>query len=242
MITEIFPPNIDEQEVTKFKFFTVLELNNGYYQIPISEDSRKYTAFVTPDGMYEFKRMPFGLKSPPAVFQRLMALIRENTRDNDIVHYMDDILVGSNELSEMLEKLKRVFEVFRKFNLTINVNKCEFMKQSAEFLGHQIHGGGMYPGKAKANAIVEFATPTNIREVRQFLELRGYSPKFDAGYAFISEPLRQLLRKDMKFQWEKEQINTFNMLKEKLTTNPVVVGYMSFNCCWDSWCTITKRV
>lgn len=230
MVKEIFPtPNIEErlQEVLKFKIFTVLDLNSGYYQILIEESCRKYTAFVTPDGLYEFKRMPFGLKNAPAVFQRLMALIREKAEKGDVIHYMDDIVIGADSVDDMFQKIKRVFGVLRELNLTINIRKCSFVKESVEFLGHKIHPAGMSPGRVKTAAILEFATPKSITEVRQFLGLSGYFRKFVPGYALISQPLRFLLRKDVKFYWHDEQETALQQLKTYLTTSPVLVGYIS---------------
>lgn len=129
MSKQIFPmANIEErlQNAKRYKIFSVLDLNSGFYQIPIAPDCRKYTAFVTTDGIYEFKRMPFGLKNTSMVFQRLMAKVKEKTVPDDMMHYIYDILIDSQTVEEMFEKLQRVFTALRTSGLTLNTRKCSF--------------------------------------------------------------------------------------------------------------------
>nr|XP_041633350.1 uncharacterized protein LOC121503198 [Drosophila kikkawai] len=121
-----FPvPNIEErlQQAKRFRYFSSLDLNSGYYQIEMEPESRKFTAFITTDGMYEFKRLPFGLKNAPVVFNRLMAELQRRVQKGDMMHYMDDILIGSTTFDEMYEKLERVLRVLRECGLTLNVDK-----------------------------------------------------------------------------------------------------------------------
>uniref|UniRef100_A0A034WRX5 RNA-directed DNA polymerase n=1 Tax=Bactrocera dorsalis TaxID=27457 RepID=A0A034WRX5_BACDO len=227
-IKEVYPtPNIEERlsEAMRYKSFSVLDLNSGYYQVPIEEGCRKYTAFITTKGLFEFKRMPFGLRNAPAVFQRLMQNIKDRTRPGDMIHYMDDILVGSNNVTEMYEKLKRVFKALSELNLTLNIKKCEFMKQTIEFLGHKLHSGGISPGTVKTIAVNCFTTPKSITDVRRFLGLSGYFRRFVPGYSIISEPLRLLLRKNQQFQWSEKQEEAFLALKTALTSKPLMTGY-----------------
>ncbi|BFF91641.1 uncharacterized protein DMAD_09873 [Drosophila madeirensis] len=225
---ENFPvPNIEErlQEAKRFKYFSSLDLNSGYYQIEVAPESRKYTAFITTDGLYEFKRLPFGLKTAPAVFNRLMAELQKRVQKGDMIHYMDDILIGSQTFDEMYEKLQRILQVLQECGLTLNLDKCELYKQSITFLGHKIHADGISPGEVKTNAIALFSPPSNVTEVRQFLGLSGYFRKFVAGYAIISDPLRALLRKDQTFKWEQPQQDAFEELKRRLISKPVVTSY-----------------
>lgn len=169
--------------------------------------------------------MPFGLKNAPVAFQRLMAKLKNSTEPGDMIHYMDDILVGAETKLEMLEKLKRVFEVLREFKLTLNPRKCGFFKRTVTFLGHQLTQDGLKPGIAKTSAIVNFKTPVNISDVRRFLGLSGYFRKFVPAYAVISEPLRKLLRKDEPFNWGESQDSAFQELKNALITEPVLTSY-----------------
>ena len=127
----------------------ILDLNSGYYQITVAPGSQKYTAFITPDGLYEFKRMPFGLKNSPNVFHRLMLKIKEQVHEDDLIIYMDDILIGSQTFEKMLEKLSRVLTALRNAGLTLNIRKCEFMKSTITFLGHELTADGIYLVKSK---------------------------------------------------------------------------------------------
>ncbi|XP_043062696.1 uncharacterized protein LOC122319447 [Drosophila yakuba] len=123
---ENFPvPNIEErlQEAKRFAYFSSLGLNSGYYQIEMEPESRKFTAFITTDGLFEFKRLPFGLKNAPAAFNRLMAELQKRVKKGDMIHYMDDILIGSQTFDEMYEKLERVLQVLRDCGLTLNLGK-----------------------------------------------------------------------------------------------------------------------
>jgi len=160
---------------------------------------RKLTAFITTDGLYEFKRLPCGLKIAPAVFNRLMAELQKKVQKGDMIHYMDDILIGNQTFDEMYERLERILKVLKECGLTLNLDKCELYKQSITFLGHQIHVEGISPGEIKTNAIRIFPKPANVTDVRKFLGLIGYFRKFVAGYAIISAPLRILLREDQAF-------------------------------------------
>ncbi|XP_062121981.1 uncharacterized protein LOC133835860 [Drosophila sulfurigaster albostrigata] len=165
--TENFPmPHIEEklQEAKRHKWFSSLDLNTGYYQVEIAPSSRKYTAFITTDGLYEFKRLPFGLKNAPAVFNRLMAELQKRVQKDDIIYNMDDILIDSQTCEEMYEKLERILLVLRECGLTLNLNKCELFKKSINFLGHKIHEDGISPGEIKTNAIAMFPSPKNITD------------------------------------------------------------------------------
>lgn len=128
-------PNIEEtlQEIANFKYYTTLDLNSGYYQVPIAPESQKYTAFITTEGLYNFKCMPFGLKNAPAVFQRLMAKIKDRVKPTGMIHYMDDILVGSHTIDEMCGKIKRVFQAMRELNLTLNIKNANSSKLKLNF-------------------------------------------------------------------------------------------------------------
>jgi len=130
---ENFPvPNIEErlQEAKQFKYFSSLDLIGGYYQIDVAPESRKYTAFITTDGLFEFKRIPSGMKNAPSIFNRLMAKIQMRVKKADMSHYMDDIIVGSHSFDEMHEKLERILEVLQSCGLKLKLlNVCFTSKQ-----------------------------------------------------------------------------------------------------------------
>jgi len=116
-----------------------------------------------------------------------MAELQRRVQKGDTMHYMDDILIGSQTFDEMYEKVERIQKDLKECGLTLNLDKCELYKQSITFLGHQIHAEGISPGEIKTNAIRMFPNPANVTEVRKF-----------AGYAIISAPLRILIKPEVQ--------------------------------------------
>lgn len=226
-IKDRFPmPNIEEnlQRLAGNRFFTVLDLASGYYQIPVCETSRKYTSFVTPDGQFEFNRMPFGLSNAPAVFQRLMNRFSQEL-NNVITPYLDDIILPSRTIEEGIALLRKVLLKLREYGLTLKLSKCKFLCEKVDYLGHEISFAGIQPGVGKILCVEKFPTPTNVHEVRQFIGLCSYFRKFVEKFAIIAEPLTRLTRKNENFSWADEQKSAFESLKQKLCSRDVLVLY-----------------
>lgn len=217
-------PNIEDHiaRLKGFKYFCVLDMTQGYYQIPVSENSIEKTAFVTTDGQYEFLRMPFGVCNAPATFQRLLNRVLGNLRHDKVVNYLDDILILCNSVEEGLELLKTVLELFQKANLKLNLKKCQFFESSIEYLGYEINEFGIKPGERKIHAVSHFPTPKNIHEVRQFLGLCSYFRKFIKNHALIVLPISQLLKKGVPWTWGENQQDAFQKIKQLLTSRPIL--------------------
>ncbi|XP_075990295.1 uncharacterized protein LOC142985939 [Anticarsia gemmatalis] len=227
-VKDRFPlPLIDDQisNLSGNNFFTTLDLASGYYQIPMDEGSQHLTGLITPDGHYEFKRMPFGLSNAPAVFQRMINKILGNRRFEYALAYLDDVLIPAKDVEEMFLRLEDVLKLFRQYGLTLKLAKCRFFDTTVNYLGYDISSKGIQPSEAKILAVKEFPIPRNIHEVRQFLGLTGYFRKFIQGYGEIARPLSSLLRKDAVWQWADVQNSAFSLLKEKLTSRPVLALY-----------------
>lgn len=227
-VKDRFPlPMIDDQvsNLSGNSFFTTLDMASGYYQVPMSKDSQHLTGFVTPDGHYEFKRMPFGLANAPAVFQRMINKILGDKRFKYALAYLDDVLIPSKDIEEMFERLEEVLQLFRQYGLTLKLSKCRFFDTKVEYLGYEVSSDGIQPGKEKLRAVEEFPTPRNVHEVRQFLGLTGYYRKFIQGYGESARPLTHLLKKDSVWKWTEEQNNAFIVLKNKLVCRPVLALY-----------------
>lgn len=131
-------PNIDNilDKLGKAQYLSTLDLAKGYHQILMSEKDIEKTAFITPSGLYEFLRMPFGLKEAPATFQRLMNKILREHINKMCILYLDDILIFSTTLEEHEQSLSKIFNILKEHNLKIQADKCSFLKQDTEFLGH----------------------------------------------------------------------------------------------------------
>lgn len=225
---DCFPlPLIDDQltNLSGNSFFTTLDLASGYYQVPMAKESRRFTGFVTPDGHYEFKRMPFGLANAPAVFQRAINRMLGSKRFESALAYLDDILVPSVDLEQGLQRLEDVLKLLRENNFTLKLSKCRFFDDTINYLGYEISAVGIRPNENKILAVKEFPVPKNIHEVRQFLGLTSYFRRFVRGYGEIARPLTNLLKKDVPFQWEAPQSQAFTNLKNKLIERPILSLY-----------------
>lgn len=159
------------------KFFTVVDMCSGYYQLEVGESSRKYTAFAANEGQYQFKRMPFGLVNAPAAFNRAMRKLRNILPPGDIEIYMDDVLVPSKTEEEGVEKLRRLFEAIGKMGLTMKMKKCKLQKK-IDFVGFEVSEDGIAPGRKNTEAIMQYARPETVKEVRQFLGLCNFFRRF----------------------------------------------------------------
>lgn len=227
-VKEKFPmPLIDDQidSLSGQVFFTSLDLASGYHQVPVAEDSKHLTAFVTPDGHYEYNRMPFGLTNAPAVFQRLILKLLKKHQIPGVLAYMDDIIIASKSISEGTSRLRQVLELLREANLTLNLNKCNFFRTTIQYLGFEITSEGVRPGPDKIKAVVNFKTPSNVHEVRQFIGLCSFFRRFVQGFATIARPLTSLTKASTPWVWGENQEQAFRQLKEILTTRPVLAIY-----------------
>lgn len=207
------------------KLFTSLDLASGYYQIPIDEDSRLKTAFVTPDGQYEYNRMPFGLVNAPSVFQRTINKILAEAKIKYALVYMDDILIPSKDIDEGLLRLKEVLDLLRKGGLTLKMSKCNFFYENIDFLGFEVSASGIRPGSKKSEAVSKFPSPRNQHELRQFLGLSGFFRRFIKDYALIAAPLSELLKKDREWIWRDVEEKSFSRIKNLLVERPVLSLY-----------------
>ena len=203
--------------------YTSLDLLSGYWQVPMASASREITAFSTPNGHYEFCRMPFGLKSAPITFQRLMNTLFAPLMGKHVYAYLDDLIVFSKNVAEHITSLDLVMQKLRTAGLKVKLSKCSFLKQSITFLGHVVDRDGIHTMRDKVKAVQEFPTPKSVENVRSFLGLCGYYRCFVKGFASIASPLNTLLRKDVPFHWGAAQEKSFDALKMALTNAPILV-------------------
>ena len=186
--------------------------------------AQEKTAFVTHQGLHEFRVMPFGLTDAPAVFQRLMQQVVKPLNPApgpDFVSvYLDDILVFSPTLKEHLTHLQTVIHRMKDVGLKLKPSKCKFAQCELEYLGHIVSRDGLKTNPRPIAAVQDFPTPQSVHDVRRFLGLASYYRKVICNFARIARPLHQLTRKGAKFVWAGDCKEAFRELKKKLTTAP----------------------
>lgn len=229
-IREHYPlPRIEDQldMLAGSSLFITLDMYSGYYQIPIAENSRDKTAFVTPDGQYEYNRMPFGLVNAPSVFQRTVNKILQKSQAKYALIFMDDVLIPACSFEEGITRLEEVLKLLREGGLTLKMSKCNFFFNKIDYLGFEVSEFGIRPGSSKIEAVSKFPVPKNIHEVRRFLGLASFFRRFVRGFATIARPLTGLLKKEQVWKWSKEESDAFEELKKCLIERPVLALYRS---------------
>lgn len=220
-------PRIEDllDQLSGQSIFTTLDLASGYHQIALTEESIEKTAFVTPDGQYEYTRMPFGLANAPAVFQRLIHKVLNKAKIKHSIVYMDDILIPARTFCEGLFRLEEVLTALQESGLTLKMEKCNFFKETIDFLGFEISQGEIKPGVQKIQAVAQFVTPANQHDVRRFLGLTSFFRRFVRDFATIARPLTDLLRKNTPWKWGDDEAQAYENLKQTLIQRPVLALY-----------------
>eukprot|EP00794_Sanderia_malayensis_P018581 gene18581-biopygen15656 len=217
-------PRIDEtlDALGNAKVFTTIDLQSGFWQIPMKQEDREKTAFATHNGHYSFNVMPFGLANAPATFQRLMDLVLSGLHWTHCLVYLDDVIVFAPTVEEHLKRLDVVLDRIEKAGLTLKPAKCQWLRRSVKFLGHIVSEEGVTVDPAKVSSVKNFPIPQNKTDVRSFLGLTGYYRRFIADYASRSKPLVDLTKKKRLFQWTKDADDVFQELKDCLISAPVL--------------------
>ena len=205
------------------KRFSKLDAKNGYWQIPLEEESQLLTTFSTPFGRYCFARMPFGVKSAQEVFQKRMYQSFGDLPGIEID--IDDILVWGASEEEHNSHLQAVLKRCKDIGLTLNKDKCRFNVPEVTYLGHTISADGVAPDKEKVRAISEMPPPDDKKGVERLLGVVNYVRKFIPDMATVTKPIRDLLRKDVQFNWSFEHDEAFKKLKGLLSAAPVLAFY-----------------
>lgn len=225
LIPDRFPlPRIEDifDNLGKSKFFSIMDLQSGFHQIPLAQNSRKYTAFSTNGGMYQWKVLPFGLSVAPGSFSRMMALAFSGLSPERCFTYMDDLIVMGFSEKHHLQNLRRVFETCRKCCLKLNPEKCQFFKTEVSFLGHICTDEGLKADPKKIAVMQRYPRPNDKESVKRFVAFANYYRRFVENFAKITKPLTNLTKKRVEFQWTEECENAFQLLKRKLIESPIL--------------------
>ena len=224
-INDAFPLPLIQDLIDSFTgctYFSVLDLTQAYWQVKVKNEDVQKTAFITSSGLYEFKRMPFGLSSAPATLQRYLQKVFEKHLFKSLVIYLDDILVFSKSFEEHLNHLEQVFEILSEYNLRLKKSKCNFATNQIKYLGFVISGDGISTDPEKIQAVEGFPRPTNVKGIRSFIGLCSFYRRFVKNFSNIAKPMTELLKKDKRFEWNERCEKAFNELKDALMCEPVL--------------------
>lgn len=217
-------------EVSKFhrqlsgaKHFTKLDLKSAFHHIELDEESRDITTFMTPRGLMRFTRLLFGVNTAPEIFQREMERLFRSCEG--IIIFIDDILIFAKTIEELSARVRDAERVIALNNLTLNNDKCKYSLSEVEFLGMKINGDGFRPGEDKIEAIKNFKTPESISEVRSFLGLVTHLGQYLKDLATVSEPLRDLTKKNIEWKWEEQEEKAFRELQRMIVNDIVQHGF-----------------
>lgn len=225
IVDDKFPlPNITDilDSLSGSIYFTHLDLYQGYFQVKLSPDSRKYTAFSTSSGQYQLKRLPMGLKTSCSNFSRVMSIAMSGLTYDKCFVYLDDLIIFGRNLNSHNKNLIDVLERLRKVNLKLNPSKCQFLKKEILYLGHLVSADGVLPDPEKTIVLQNYPVPKNVDEVKRFVAFCNYYRKFVPAFADITLPLNRLCRKNIIFDWTVECQKSFDALKQKLISPPIL--------------------
>ncbi|XP_058816579.1 uncharacterized protein LOC131679847 [Topomyia yanbarensis] len=207
----------------KAKYYSVVDLKDAYFQIPLKEESRDYTAFRTPQGLFRFKVCPFGLTNAPFTMCRLMDRVIGFDLEPNVFVYLDDIVIATNSFSEHVRLLKIVAERLAKANLTISLDKSRFCRKQVTYLGYLLTESGVSIDNSRISPILDYARPKNVKDIRRLLGLAGFYQRFIRDYSRIVAPISDLLKKSKKkFVWTEAAEIAFGELKAALVSAPIL--------------------
>ena len=218
-------PKVDEllADIGKGKIFSTIDLKNAYLQIPVGEESQKFLLINTHKGLFKFTRLPFGLSSSPAIFQRFIANLLKDVEG--VGAFLDDIIIGGEDEQQHDERLSKVLQILKEHNVQINKKKCAIKVTSLEYLGYLISGEGISPSPTKVKAIQDAPSPSSVAELQSFIGMLTFYCKFIKNFSSKMAPLYDLLKKNNVFKWTECEQKVFDDVKYELLHAPILANY-----------------
>jgi hypothetical protein len=239
-------PRIDDMLDTfnGSQWFSSMDLASGYWQIEMDEKDAQKTAFITGEGLYEWVVMPFGLCNAPSTFQRMMHEVLGELIYTKAPVYIDDVNTHSKTFEQHMQDLEEVFLRIKEAGLKLRADKCKFCFNEIEFLGYVVGRDGIKTDEKKIEKVKNYPKPVNITELKGFLGLASYYRRFIKDFSKIAKPLNDLMKNVeyrkgvkqkeqnkvifLKEKWKEDQQKSFDTLKEKLCTTPIL-AYPDFD-------------
>ena len=223
---EYYPMKTVEDVLTRLpdaKIFSTLDATSGFWKIPLDEESSFLTCFNTPFGRYRFKRLPFGIKSAPEVYQRVMEELFGGIEGCEVI--ADDLMVWGRNNEEHDQRLKKVLDRAREVQLKLNQKKCKIRVTEVSYIGHTFTSDGVKPDQRKVQAILMMPEPKMKQDLQRFIGMIQYLAKFMPNLSEKAAPLRSLMKKDVTWQWNEEHRRAYQILKEDCSRQPTLRYY-----------------
>ena len=222
---DVYPlPRIDDSlaALGGGRWFSTLDLTSGYWQIPVEEESKEKTAFISASGLYEFNVLPFGLSNSPSTFQRFLDIVLAGLKWKSLLVYLDDICIFSSDFEQHLKDLGEVFLRLREAKLKLKPSKCHLFQRQIKYLGHIVSSDGVMPDPEKVKAITNMPLPTDVASLQSFLGLLNYYRKFIPNFSILGSELYQLTKTNVPFIWTDKHTKIVQELKGKLLSARVL--------------------
>ena len=205
----------------KPKYFAVMDLTSGYHQIPVAVDSIPFTAFVCFMGVYEWLRLPMGIKPAGSFFQQTMQMIFATLLYRIIEIYLDDLIVHAPNFTQYVSNLREVFEAARAKRLTFNPKKCKFLEPEVKALGLTLNSQGIRMSSDKIKKALDFPVPVQTKHLKSFVGLANYFRDFIPLYTQVVTPFNRMLRdykanRNKKLHWTDDLMSQYQELQQAL--------------------------
>ncbi|XP_054279081.1 uncharacterized protein K02A2.6-like [Macrosteles quadrilineatus] len=217
-------PTFDDltSKLTDGKIFSVIDLRDAYLQMKVHPESQKYLTIATHVGYFRYKRLPFGLSSSPAKFQRYMESLLKGL---NVGVLLDDIIISSKDKTTHITTLREVLRRLESSGIRAKLSKCKFFEKSVKYLGHTIDGNGIHPSEDKVETIRHAPRPRNVKELRAFLGALNFYERYIPNLHAIASNLHKLTGTKTKWKWTDTEQSTFDKLKNILSLEKTLVPY-----------------
>jgi hypothetical protein len=217
-------PTIDQafEQFSGAMVFTVLDLNSAYFQIPLSDRSRRITAFCTPFGLFEFNKLPVGVSVGCQGFSRVIDELFADLKGKYIFNFLDDLIVYSSSMEKHRENVREILNRLQEAGFTLNPEKVTFGATEINYLGHKLSSNGISILPDRVSAMQNYPRPTNLRALRRFIGMVGFCARFISDYSRKTAALHALKKKGVRFIWGSEHQEAFESLKRALCEAPTL--------------------